>query len=247
MRTNIARGKRKEFTRADLMVIVGILLVFGLSFQFYWPKKHRVRGPHPIRCVNNLKQVGLAFRIFANDHDDRFPFYVTDAIEPHTGTLLYQNGTTARTWMHFQALSNELQHAGVLLCPQDVWRRDFAAVDFQDATSSLSASNHRDPSVSYFVGLYADETRPQSLLAGDRNLAMGPNHPGYSSKTVGGVQISTNSVWTAASGFRLHERDGYVALADGSVLQVSDDQVQASLINSENSTGTASNLFLFPQ
>ena len=30
-----------------------------------------------IKCVNNLKQAGLAFRVFANDNDDRYPWRTT--------------------------------------------------------------------------------------------------------------------------------------------------------------------------
>jgi hypothetical protein len=197
--------------------------------------------------VSNLKQVGLAFRIFANENDDKYPFSVPSLTNVHTGVLITGNTNTARAWMHFQAISNELQNARILLCPQDAARGNVRTEDFLGNELSLSSTNHRDAAVSYFVGLYADETMPQSILAGDRNVAPSANAPGYSSREVGGARVKTNSVWTAAKGFQLHDHQGNIAIADGSVQQATDRRLQEMLSFSEDSHGTNANLFLFPQ
>jgi len=86
-----------------------------------------------IKCVNNLKQIGLAFKIFAGDNDDRFPW--------DTSGGFYQTfannaaGTTARTnFFAFQAMSNELQTAKILLCPADRQRANNQSENFNLGT-----------------------------------------------------------------------------------------------------------------
>jgi hypothetical protein len=72
-----------------------------------------------ISCVNNLKQIGIATRIYATDNQDRFPWQVPQAeggtaelAKPKTDTnaMLDSNGRPifdANAWLHFQALSND--------------------------------------------------------------------------------------------------------------------------------------------
>ena len=52
-----------------VMAIIGGVLLPMLGHQ----------RPHPrsIKCVNNLKNIGLAYRIWAVDHNDSFPFNVS--------------------------------------------------------------------------------------------------------------------------------------------------------------------------
>ena len=84
-----------------------------------------------ISCVNNLKQIGIATRIYATDNQDRFPWQVpqaeggtaeiaqprsdTDALLDSVGEPIFD----ANAWRHFQAMSNELSNPKVLCCPRD--------------------------------------------------------------------------------------------------------------------------------
>jgi hypothetical protein len=69
-----------------------------------------------ITCVNNMKQLGLAFRIWATDHQDLFPFNVaTNKTETAESTL----SRTTDAVEIFQALANELGSPKVLVCPAD--------------------------------------------------------------------------------------------------------------------------------
>ena len=84
-----------------------------------------------IACVNNLKQIGIATRIYATDNQDRFPWQVPQAeggtaeiAQPQSDTdaLLDSDGKPifdVNAWRHFQALSNELSNPKVLRCPRD--------------------------------------------------------------------------------------------------------------------------------
>jgi prepilin-type processing-associated H-X9-DG protein len=101
-------------------------------------------------------------------------------------------------FFHFTVMSNELSTPKILLCPADANR--VFATDFNGFGNS---------NISYFVGIDADDTVPQEFLAGDRNITNG-------SPVVNGIlHLATNRPvgWT----HEMHNRQGNVALADGSV------------------------------
>ncbi|HWN94170.1 MAG TPA: type II secretion system protein [Methylomirabilota bacterium] len=177
------------------VILVTVVLVVG----FLWPLFHRPRPTNRgrIRCVNNLKQVGLAFRLYANDHGDQFSFRVSNEF---AGTIDFVN--SPQVFRHYQAMSNELNTPKILVCPSDPQR--FRATNF---LGSFGNSN-----ISYFVGLDADETEPERLLSGDRNITGGRLSNGFLRV------LRTNSLagWTAT----IHTNAGNIGLADGSVQQM---------------------------
>jgi hypothetical protein len=210
--------RRAGFTATELLVILAVLLVAAALVMGYLaqPKKNR-KSPR-IKCVNNLKNVGLAFRIFATDHGDRFPMAVSTN---EGGSMEYI--ADGNPLMYFRALSNELSTPILLICPSDKRK---AATNF----ASLQQRN-----VSYFVGLDAKEDQPQMLLAGDRNLAINGRAvpPGL-------VELTTNMTvsWTS----EIHVHQGNVAVADGSVHQFS----QTRLMDALGRTGQATNRLAVP-
>jgi prepilin-type processing-associated H-X9-DG protein len=75
--------------------------------------------------------------------------------------------------------------------------------------------------VSYFVGLSCARWQPTTLLSGDRNITNG-------TALQNGVLVLTANHparWTAA----IHNRKGNIGLADGSVQQVDDKQLNAAV------------------
>ena len=92
--------------------------------------------PQPINCVNNLKQIGLAFKTWAIDNQDRFPFNISTN---QGGTLELCNrtpdGFDANAARHFAVMSNELSTPIILVCPRD--RSKKAAQNF----TSLGGAN----------------------------------------------------------------------------------------------------------
>lgn len=142
----------KAFSLTELMVMLGVLVViFALVWVGLSGPRRKSTQEH---CVSRLKKIGLALRIYATDNGDSFPFAVSTT---KGGTFEWCANPTV--WPHLRVLTNELSWTGLLYCPMDSTRRP--AKDF----ASLTESN-----ISYFLGLTASETYPQSILAGDRTL-----------------------------------------------------------------------------
>lgn len=203
------------FTAVEL--IVSLAAIFLLLYLLVPRAGTKAKAPR-INCVSNLKQIGLAFRMWSNDHGERFPMAVS-VTETNDGSSEF--GLTGEVWKHFQIISNEIHTPKVFACPSDNRKR---ALDWSDFTGNRH--------LSYFVGLDADETKPQTILAGDRNV-------------VGGTESATGVI-TLKAGDRLewtktmHKHAGNVALADGSAQQLTSSalikQFQAALANSGQPT-----------
>src|SRR5438105_11748405 len=88
-----------------------------------------------INCVNNLKQVGLSFRTWALDNQDRYPMAVAGGppgsgatvANDQGGASFVVNGTSGSAapspqylWYIFAVMSNELSTPKVLLCPAEM-------------------------------------------------------------------------------------------------------------------------------
>ena len=88
-----------------------------------------------INCVNNMKQVGLAFRTWELDHQDQFPFNVsTNAGGTKEFCSLGPDGFDRNSAIHLQVMSNELSTPKILVCPADSSKQP--ASTFQNLASA---------------------------------------------------------------------------------------------------------------
>jgi hypothetical protein len=115
-----------------------------------------------INCANDLKQVGAAFRVWALDHHDQFPFNVSTN---SGGTLELcapgADGYDRNAALHFMVMSNELSTPGLLLCP---------AASTRSSSHNLPASDFRNlqsANVTYLLhtGPGINLTNPAAVLA----------------------------------------------------------------------------------
>jgi prepilin-type N-terminal cleavage/methylation domain-containing protein len=201
MTTKLVGVKERGFTFIEVLVVIAtIALLAGFLLPALVPS--RGTGHHRIHCVSNLKQIGLAMRMFSNDHEDKFPWAVPGA---KGGSMEYSN--SAEVFRHYLAVSNELTTPKVLLCPEETTR--VRVNEWKD----LSNTN-----ISYFAGLDADEGKPNSLLSGDRTLSIDSN-------AWSGVMVITGS-----SSLRvlpgLHANGINIGLGDGSAQQMTEQGIQ---------------------
>jgi prepilin-type N-terminal cleavage/methylation domain-containing protein len=188
---------QRGFTLTELVVVLAAVLVLALLLL---PALDRAKKRSSrVDCVNHLKQIGTAFRLWAGDNNELYPMSVSVT---SGGTMeLVPSGVV---FPHFQVMSNELNTPKNVVCPNDVGR--VIAANF--------TTDFTDSRISYFIGVDADKTSPQMVLIGDRNLTLN----GLTGLR-GLVHLPTNApvAWLSKS---LHRTHGNVALADGSAQQV---------------------------
>jgi hypothetical protein len=219
MKMSFAAGRKRGLTLVEVLVIMVIIAL--LAFMIYPGRENDRRRAMRIQCVSNLKQAGIAFRIWPPGQDDSFPMRVSVT---NGGTMEFNCGPTA--FRHFLVMSNELSTPKVLICPEDA--RRFQATTFSSKPLAGEIQFMSNSNLSYFVGLDAQETDPQRLLTGDRNLTNGmPPNNGILELT-----RSRPAGWTD----EFHREVGNIALADGSVQQLSITGLNATLANTPGFT-----------
>lgn len=207
---NISLRRRAGLTFVEVLVVVGIVVLLAALLLPALARPGRNHGPR-IPCVSNLKQLGLAARLWSNDHNDKFPFASTNA----DSSLRWAN--SPEVFRHFQVMSNELVTPKILLCRAERTRK--VAVDF----ASLANSN-----LSYFVGLDAHESDPQQILSGDRDLTGGVRRAGFLLTLTPRSPVG----WSRD----LHKEGGNIGLADGSVQQMTDANARRQIANLTNAS-----------
>jgi hypothetical protein len=208
--------KVEAFTLTELIVVFVVAGIF-LNSVFRQPKQ-----ASRISCINNLKELGTAYHIWSNDNGDRFPA-ATPITNGGWSDLLHRANASAYGWTNYVRMADEMgQSPRILVCPVD--ERKFAT----------SFSNLANINISYFVGVGADDSHPQSLLGGDRNLGPGTTPDaeyGFSPADGRGNDVVVNGpvCWS----LKMHSRGnpaggGNILLGDGSAQQTTSGNLNAN-------------------
>jgi len=194
------------FTLIELLIVIVCL---GVMAALLLPALARPKRAAPgYQCRNNLKQVNVSFRVWAIDNGDKYPMAVALT---NGGTMeLVDSGVV---YTHFQVMSNELSTPKILVCPQDpVWEKRMATAFSRSSSAYPNVLFASDKNVNYFVGVDADQTRPDMFMTGDANVLLEGQLP------KGGLQsfgLDDKLTWHEPR----HANRGNVGMADGSAVE----------------------------
>ena len=211
MKPRFAGHQNRAFTLIELLVVITVLVVL-LMWIGIGPSQSSKRKAQRIACISNLKEMGMAFRLWEGDHSDKYPMSV---LVTNSGAMEWAAAGKAHVW--WQTMSNQLVSPGVLWCPADA----------KAAPASSFATGFGDANISYFISLDADETYPQMIMAGDDNLLANgkPVQPGI-------LNLWTNT--TLAWANDRHRGVGNLGMADGSAQQVTSASLNSAMVLAAN-------------
>ena len=247
------KQQKKAFTLIELLVVIAIIAI--LAAMLLPALAAAKKKAQKINCVNNLKQVGLAFRMWSGDNGDKYPQAVAASAGgakeyvAHNNAGAIQNAATLYCpAVSFQVMSNELSTPKVVCCPSDNLRTNasnFGSPAFLlSANPAVATANARD-NVSYFVSGDGSEVDPQMVLAGDSNIGAGAANNAPPTGTP--AYFTTQQQWTLAlatgngwawTAVEQHQKSGNVVMADGSVQSVSIGGLKQLLVNGTNTVVT---------
>jgi competence protein ComGC len=186
----------------ELLVVIAIIAILAALLL---PAMNQGQGrAKRVQCLNNLKETGTAFHVFAHDHNGRFPMEVPTregGSQELVQNAYHITGVFYFSFRHFQPLSNDLVNPKMLSCPTDIARQP-----------ALNFGLFKNDNLSYFIGVTAGYDKPNSILSGDRNIT---------NDLAGNPSILRGSSaypvrWTE----ELHRKKGNILLADAHVQEV---------------------------
>jgi prepilin-type processing-associated H-X9-DG protein len=217
MKLQTQNRRKRAMTILDVLVVLVCILILAIILLPMLSTAKRRGGPN---CASNLKQISLAFQIWAADNNNKYPMSVS--VTNGGAMELIETGNLVAC---LQLVSNEMSTTKILVCPADPERTFATNFDVLDSSN-----------VSYFVGADAsNDADPNMVLDGDDNLVIG----GMPVKS-GMLDLRSNApvFWSEAR----HVRVGNIGFADGSVLETATKGLQQAF----QKTGLTTNRIVIP-
>lgn len=178
-----------------------------------------------VSCLNNLRQIGIAFQSWGSDHEDRRPWYVP-MNEGGTHSHPFRNSI----FIQFTPLSNYLS-APCLMDTGELTATKRRADNWSAQPGGLQNAGFQNNSVSYMIGPDTFISETHVILVGDRNAWFsGTNVCGSG----GGLNVSAlnrpyNGGWVDGN----HGTAGNILMNDGRV-EFTDSRHLRQIVQFEN-------------
>jgi hypothetical protein len=237
---NISLAQRKNaLTLIEAVIVLGLIVILA---ALVLPAFHTHRGyGNRAYCVSNIKQVGLAWLLWINDHESsQLPFRVPVT---NGGTFGSMDPLRNTAWWQYSILSNQMNGPEILVCPADktvgLPRRVATNWSSSDTHGGFLSVGFRNRATSYTIGLDAiflpqgQGGLSEQVLGSDRNIQFDGRNSECSSKLSEarfirvkgkeGRNPTATAPWTNAT----HGLHGNVVCLDGSVHQTRTKELDA--------------------
>jgi prepilin-type N-terminal cleavage/methylation domain-containing protein len=108
-------GPVKGFTLIELLVVIAIIAILAaILFPVFAQAKEAAKK---ISCLSNMKQIGLAHAIYANDYDDCY-------VEPFIDPPAYSGYTYPQTHSWLYSIAPYIKSTQMMTCPDNPYAKN---------------------------------------------------------------------------------------------------------------------------